>query len=526
MARGKNAARRRSSLDESNVVSMNQQKPTVSRQEVLDGIQFHWKNLSMKLHDFIMGNLLDLSLLKFINFWRNQQEGKSKTIAGASCGCSWYMALQYMIIGQVPEAKALIMNGCFLQQICNTPIEEIINAIDRGDTITPESISFFSEGLVAISSEERISDFLKQRVTPDYQRRMAFATKTDSRQDRIQNYIDQISVDWGSGSDKKHDAMRRRLSLNSEVVESYIEIILVDSSSKVKTTVRCGSTLTLKMLFKQYAEERDVPLRRLRFSYNGRTLFLSSVGNQTLQDLNMRHLDSIFVIDNESLAREEESSGSSSSDESKESNDPRLRSIGTRNKKSPNVSKRTQCRRASWAGPERIIDMEEHLKLQHSVRLSRVFVEASPRFEEVRQKLNAMNLACCPPKDKTSKKKSMTSEPVDFNPNNVGLGGKAGVPLYEVRVGETENLYKVIKPLKVKPFTIDLHGFSMDEALSELDANLPGWIDVAMRGAYPWVISGVIICGGGNQILSEAVDQWIKGNVNVAKAPKRRFAGR
>ena len=118
MARGKNAARRRSSLDESNVVSMNQQKPTVSRQEVLDGIQYHWKNLSMKLHDFIMGNLLDLSLLKFINFWRNQQEGKSKTIAGASCGCSWYMALQYMIIGQVPEAKALIMNGCFLQQIC------------------------------------------------------------------------------------------------------------------------------------------------------------------------------------------------------------------------------------------------------------------------------------------------------------------------------------------------------------------------------------------------------------------------
>jgi hypothetical protein len=47
-----------------------------------------------------------------------------------------------------------------------------------------------------------------------------------------------------------------------------------------------------------------------------------------------------------------------------------------------------------------------------------------------------------------------------------------------------------------------------------------------MRGAYPWVSSGVIICGGGNQILSEAVDQWIKNNVSVAKAPKRRSTRR
>ena len=39
------------------------------------------------------------------------------------------------------------------------------------------------------------------------------------------------------------------------------------------------------------------------------------------------------------------------------------------------------------------------------------------------------------------------------------------------------------------------------------------------------VRSGVIICGGGKQILSEAVDQWIKNHDNVAKAPKikRRF---
>jgi hypothetical protein len=40
------------------------------------------------------------------------------------------------------------------------------------------------------------------------------------------------------------------------------------------------------------------------------------------------------------------------------------------------------------------------------------------------------------------------------------------------------------------------------------------------------VIPAVIICGGGNQILSEAVDQWIKTNVYVAKAPKRKYSRR
>ena len=95
-----------------------------------------------------------------------------------------------------------------------------------------------------------------------------------------------------------------------------------------------------------------------------------------------------------------------------------------------------------------------------------------------------------------------------------------------MHVGEAENLYKVTRPLDRTGVTIDLHGLTRDEALAELDAKLPEWINVAMRGAYPWVIPAVIVCGGGNQILSEAVDQWIKANVNVAKSPKLKFSRR
>lgn len=366
--------------------------------------------------------------------------------------------------------------------------------------------------------------FLKNKVTPDYQRRMSFATQTDSRKEKVNNYVNQISNDWDTGhGGKKREFVRRRASMDSALEESFIEIKLVDSNINVEKTIRCGSTMTLKSLLKQYAEDIKIPLRRLRFSYNGGTLFLSSVGNKTPQDLNMVNLDSIVVTGSEALPHEEESGGSLWSDESKEKEDARLKHRGTPNK----VSRSKQSRRASWAGPEKIVDMEEHLKLQHSLRLSRVFAEASPRFEQIRQKLNAMNLTCSLPKEKTCRKRlPVAIEPLSFNPSNVGLGGKAGVPFFVIHVGEAENLYKVTKPLEGKPITVDLHGLTRDEALSELDAKLPEWIGVAMRGAYPWVIPAVIICGGGNQILSEAVDQWIKTNVYVAKAPKRKYSRR
>ena len=93
---------------------------------------------------------------------------------------------------------------------------------------------------------------------------------------------------------------------------------------------------------------------------------------------------------------------------------------------------------------------------------------------------------------------------------------------------EVKNLYKSTKPSKRRKSTqvshqnttVDLHGLSKSDALDTLDAFLPQWIDVAMRGEYPWVIPVVIVCGKGSQSLSEVVEDWIKGNERVANAPK------
>ena len=70
---------------------------------------------------------------------------------------------------------------------------------------------------------------------------------------------------------------------------------------------------------------------------------------------------------------------------------------------------------------------------------------------------------------------------------------------------------------------IDLHGLTKDEALNKLDNNLPKWVDTAMKGEHPFVIPLKIVCGGGNQILSEAVESWIKQNDQVSNAPKNLY---
>eukprot|EP00956_Cyclotella_meneghiniana_P036123 scaffold121796_cov20-Cyclotella_meneghiniana.AAC.2 len=49
---------------------------------------------------------------------------------------------------------------------------------------------------------------------------------------------------------------------------------------------------------------------------------------------------------------------------------------------------------------------------------------------------------------------------------------------------------------------------------------LIGWVDTAMKGEYPGVIPVDVVCGGGNQILSETVKTWIKSKKNVVNVPR------
>jgi hypothetical protein len=52
---------------------------------------------------------------------------------------------------------------------------------------------------------------------------------------------------------------------------------------------------------------------------------------------------------------------------------------------------------------------------------------------------------------------------------------------------------------------LDLYGCTREEAIARLTESLKKWVDTAMKGSYPFVITAVIVCGCGSQVLSETV---------------------
>ena len=117
-----------------------------------------------------------------------------------------------------------------------------------------------------------------------------------------------------------------------------------------------------------------------------------------------------------------------------------------------------------------------------------------------------------------------------FKGRSGGIGGKAGKTQFVIQVGEVANLYKTTKPsarsssskTRRDDIMIDLHGLK-EEALQKLNESLPGWVDTAMKGEHPWVIPVKIVVGGGNQILADAVEDWIRTKDSVSNAPKNLY---
>mmetsp|Transcript_7944 Transcript_7944/g.14617 ORF Transcript_7944/g.14617 Transcript_7944/m.14617 type:complete len:169 (+) Transcript_7944:1-507(+) len=167
------------------------------------------------------------------------------------------------------------------------------------------------------------------------------------------------------------------------------------------------------------------------------------------------------------------------------------------------------------------------------VAISRVQDEARTPFQRIRQNLHAMELKRTSPKKKKQASRPLLPSAPISNPPTDGLACKAGKTYFVIQVGEPANLYKTLKPSGAGRYKhhhggngimIDLHGLMNAQALVKLRECLPVWMDMAMKRSYPFLIQVKIVCGGGNQVLSEAVKNWIRQNDNVANAPKRLFA--
>lgn len=488
-----------------------------------EAIDRHWDALPLQAKEFILDpsdGTFRLSAL--IKFWSAPQhiECTRGGIAGSVCGAMWYLALVYMKLGMIKKARALTINGSFIHQCYNSSIEYVQSLYVPGTVIEEHKMPYYVRGCNSIQSPDCMKTYIETFLPQEYTQMMTSFANLSSKKN-VMGYIDQISDDWSSTSKSGH-----RSSDNNG---TQIKLILVDDSNEdERHSFDIGSSTTLKALFNDYADKRGISLRSLRFSYADKMLFLSSAGHKTPEELGMQDQDIVKVHD---TSVPQESRDSDSSDQVQLST-----SLSTRKKTKTKRSKKTKAR-SKKLQQQREADIKtiEEYKVEHSKRLTKIHEETQAQFKQRRQRLNNLVIARSKPKDKSKclrLPRHVSSSPSTMNnPFKEGIGGKAGKSYYAIQVGEVENLYKTTKPSNIASHlrgsssplsTLDLHGYTKLQALSKLDESVKVWVDTAMKGSYPFVQPAVIVCGCGNQILSETVQEWIRSNIHVSNAPTIR----
>ena len=327
-------------------------------------------------------------------------------------------------------------------------------------------------------------------------------------------YVNLVADDWDKGcSSKKH-----RNSDQDEASSTKIKVILSNEDDSVDIEKTISVSAPLKTLFSDYADECGESLRSFRFSFNGSLLFLSAVGKKTAKDLGILDGGVIQVsnVKGKSTALKE------NDPPEPDATSPAKVKKGRKRKEKKRSSVQMKKGRQSSV----IFNLETD-RQRHSLEMTKVLDEMEQHLKGIRQNINESMLLCQKSKTRrpSSRKSLNASSSAVFNPSMTGSGGKAGRTSFSVNVGRVENLYKSSKRVRLNHASrascvakIDLHGCTQEEAVKRLNEWEGNTMDAAMKGEYPFVVPAVIVCGGGTQILSELVENWIREKTNVANA--------
>ena len=426
------------------------------------------------------------------------------------------LALNYLLLDQLDMSRRYMLNGAFIHQCAHKPLDDILQLCNNLQTplhndVVDAELPCYQRAFLLSRSKDDIEKYLMNVVPSDLVHRMSFASHAAHKSQSstwVQDYVKCIDSDWSS------------LSLQSKQVikgieESYTNIIILNTDSSDSFHIAIQVSHTLKEVFTKYSEEKGLPLRSLRFVFEDKPLFLSTASKKTPAQLGMRDHGVICV-------------SSSISTTTTSSPDEDAQTAAEPSKNTPaKKGHKNHIYEGKRAKPSHPYVKQIDPKDEHSQALSKMFEEARPQFQAIRERLNNLSLERTQPKEKSHKRRAQTSvrQPVN-NPKLDGMMGKAGKSSYPILVGEVHNLYKSSKKSQVhapRSKFIDLHGFSQLEALEKLNESLPQWERYAMEGNYPFVAPVMIVCGGGNQVLSEMVQQWIDEHHSVANAPRKLF---
>lgn len=350
------------------------------------------------------------------------------------------------------------------------------------------------------------------------------------------DFVDTLSKCWNESTDSNELLLCKKFATSVEKSERFTEdekermmdrlmeevtgascfqINVINKTNGLKSIWWCHPITTFHTFLYPYMGAS----RNIRFQFKEKTLFLSVCGKKTMAELGFQDNDTLYIeeitpppnVKNTKKSKALRYLGPIISD----SNAPYTGGkLATKNEKTISFSPRR-------------IDIEDH-NVKHSKLLTIMFEEAEPIFRERRQMLNAMAIQNCSPKARQNPKVTVPNDIPDLNLfHGSELNGKAGKSMYPVLIGDPDQLYcsrkkyfHTGKSVRI----IDLHGYSCKEVIQVLDNYLPELVERAMT-SFPWVIPVDIVCGCGNQVLSEIVEQWIKRNNRVANRPKSYFTG-
>lgn len=384
---------------------------------------------------------------------------------------------------------------------------------------------------------------------PDAMRALLNSVVTQSRtvlthEDAMRNNgrcvkkVDMISESWSSEKASRKHSNKSRKSTSLSDLQNLSEMVMVfkdDDETGKEVEMQVPRDVPLKQYLRQYAEDLSASVSRMQFAVTDeetgerKSIFASEMGRKTTEELRWtgeRVVVFVKHIQNSETTAEESNTNIPSQGANRKNRRRAKRSNKAKNQKKKQHAKKVESEEQKF----------EKCRLLHSRQISEVFAEASIQLTAIRRALDATNLERTLPKvrDRQSSKKVGKNDAsvMSFCDFSGSVGGKAGIPRYMVRIGEIAHLYKTSKPIALRRggaesrrrSSIDLHGLTRKEAIDALDEKLPSWVEDANTGGCPWVTTVEIVVGGGNQVLSEAVRQWIRRNDRVARAPAAAFS--
>jgi len=158
----------------------------------------------------------------------------------------------------VKEARSLCINGSFIHQCILTSIEYIMKIASSGESTEyiMSKLNYCAEGFYATETPEKIERYIGHHLPPDYQLSNNITSK-----ESVMSYVNQINDDYSS--------TKKNQKRGSATGGESMKLILEDESGSRELEV--NSTNTLKMILTEYAENRGISIRKLRFSMNGKS---------------------------------------------------------------------------------------------------------------------------------------------------------------------------------------------------------------------------------------------------------------